>query len=185
VRAAAPAGASSEQIAQARQQEQQRIEAECGQRTGHQCQVVPLYQGGQYQLYTYRRFEPVKLVFAPELQAGYFGGDPDNFTYPRYALDVAFVRAYEMRRHHAGAHADYFRWRPEGAAENEAVFITGNPGSTSRLITLSQLMYERAYRHPFIVSLLEASGSCCRPWRRRGPEQERAFASSCSASRTR
>jgi hypothetical protein len=173
VRAAAPAGAAAQQVADAQASESQRIEQECAQRTGSTCQVVPLYQGGQYQLYTYRRYAPVKLVFAPELGAGYFGGDPDNFTYPRYALDVTFVRAYQEDGSTPASTPQYFGWRPEGPAENEVVFVTGNPGSTSRLITLSQLMYERSFWHPFIVNLLAGRRATLQAVAALGPEQER------------
>ncbi len=154
MRSALPAGATPTQITRAQEQASERIEAECKQRTGNECQVVALYQGGQHQLYQYKRYAPVKLVFAPELQAGFFGGDPDNFTYPRYALDVSFVRAYGANGQPAST-PHYFRWRASGANEGELVFITGNPGSTSRLITVSQLVYEQQYRHPFVVMLLD------------------------------
>jgi hypothetical protein len=175
VRAATPAGATSQQIADAQAAAQQRIQQECAQRTGYICQVVALYQGGQYQLYQYRRFAPVKLVWAPELQAGYFGGDPDNFTYPRYALDVTFLRAYEADGTTPVNTRDFhFRWSPQGAAENDVVFVTGNPGSTSRLITVAQLMYERSYRHPFIVSLLDGQRGMLHEIAAQGPDQERA-----------
>jgi hypothetical protein len=173
IRAAAPAGAPRQQVAEAYTAEQRRVEQECRDRTGSTCQVVPLYHGGQYQLYTYRRFQPVKLVFAPELQAGYYGGDADNFTYPRYALDVTFVRAYEADGQRPAATPNYFRWRAEGAAEGEAVFITGNPGSTARLITVAQLMYERSYRHPFLVGLLAGQRQMLLDIAAQGPEQER------------
>jgi hypothetical protein len=175
VRAAAPAGGTSQQIAQAQSAASERIREECQQRTGNTCQVVALYQGGQHQLYQYRRFAPVKLVFAPELQAGYFGGDPDNFTYPRYTFDVAFVRAYEADGTTPVRSQDFhFRWHPQGPAQNDVVFVTGNPGSTSRLITVSQLMYERSYRHPFLVSLLEGQRRMLQSIAAQGPEQERA-----------
>ncbi|HEX6134069.1 MAG TPA: S46 family peptidase [Longimicrobiales bacterium] len=174
VSAAGAGMAGSEQIAQAMAAEAERIEQECAQQSGSTCQVVPLYQGGQHQLYRYRRYAPVKLVFAPELQAGFFGGDPDNFTYPRYALDIAFVRAYEGSGATPAATPHHFEWDAGGAAENELVLITGNPGSTSRLITVSQLMYERSYRHPFVVSLLEGQRRMLQQIAAQGPEQERA-----------
>jgi hypothetical protein len=173
VRAVAPAGGTSQQIAEAQAAEQQRIQSECAQRTGNTCQVVSLYHGGQYQLYTYRRYAPVKLVFAPELSAGYFGGDPDNFTYPRYALDVTFIRAYAPDGSTPAQTPNYFRWSERGAAENDVVFVTGNPGSTSRLITLAQLMYERSYRHPFLVGLLAGQREMLMAIAAEGPEQER------------
>jgi hypothetical protein len=173
VRAAAPAAGTSQQIADAQATEQQRIQSECAQRTGNTCQVVSLYHGGQYQLYTYRRYAPVKLVFAPELAAGYFGGDPDNFTYPRYALDVTFVRAYDADGNTPASTPNHFRWSPQGAAEGDVVFVTGNPGSTSRLITLTQLMYERTYRHPFLVSLLGGQREMLLAIAAQGPDQER------------
>jgi hypothetical protein len=173
VRAAAPAGATSQQVAEAQAAESQRIQQECTERTGNTCQVVPLYQGGQHQLYTYRRFAPVKLVFAPDLAAGFFGGDPDNFTYPRYALDVTFVRAYDADGNMPASTPNYFRWSPQGAVEDDLVFVTGNPGSTSRLITLTQLMYERSYRHPFLVSLLAGQREMLLAMAAQGPEQER------------
>src|SRR5688500_19619907 len=112
-------GATATAIASAQEAEIEKIEAECTQLSKLTCEVVSLYHGGQYQLYKYKRFSPVKLVFAPELQAGFFGGDPDNFTYPRYDLDISFVRAYEPDSTTALKTAHYFKWRPEGAQENE------------------------------------------------------------------
>ena len=171
---AAPSGAGTEQITQAREGEIERIQNECASSTGNECQVVSLFQGGQFQLYTYKRYQPVKLVFAPELQAGFYGGDPDNFTYPRYALDVSFVRAYEADGATPAATPHFFEWDPEGADEEEVVFITGNPGTTSRLITLGQLLYERSYRHPFLIQLLEGQRALLQGFADQGPEQARA-----------
>lgn len=172
IRGAAQAGATPQQVREAQQQASQASEEECEQRTQNVCQVVSLYQGGQYQLYQYRRYEPVKLVFAPELQAGYFGGDPDNFTYPRFAFDVSFVRAYAGDT--AASTPHHFAWRAEGAADGELVFVTGNPGSTSRLITVAQAMYEQQYRHPFLLQLLEGQRSVLQEIAKLGPEAERS-----------
>lgn len=130
------------------------IEDECEADSDHTCQVVSLYHGGRYMLYEYRRYPDVRLVFAPELQTGFYGGDPDNFTYPRYALDVSFVRAYGPDGKPV-ASAEHFGWDPDGAREGEVVFVTGNPGSTSRQIAVSQFMYEREIRHPLILQFLD------------------------------
>ena len=174
VQGAASTGASATDIAEAHSAERSRIEEECEADTGHSCQVVSLYHGGEYQLYEYRRYAPVKLVFIPELQAAFFGGDPDNFTYPRFALDVAFVRAYQEDGETAAETPHHFAWDPEGAEEGELVFITGNPGSTDRMATVSQLLYEQSYRHPFIVQFLEGQRSILRYIGSFGPDAERS-----------
>jgi hypothetical protein len=173
VHGAAPADAAAEQVAEAQAQVRRRITEECEAETDFACQVVELYHGGQYQLYRYRRYAPVKLVWAPDLQAGFYGGDPDNFTYPRYNLDVAFLRAYEPDGVTAASTPDFFRWNPRGAADGELVFITGNPGGTARLATVSQLVYEQRTRHPFIVDFLAAQLDVLQSYAARGAEQER------------
>jgi hypothetical protein len=173
VRAAAPVAGSDAEIAEAQDAEGDRIEEECESESELECEVVSLYHGGQYQLYEYKRFSPVKLVFIPELQAGFFGGDPDNFTFPRFVLDVAFVRAYEPEGTQAASTPHHFEWDPEGADEGELVFITGNPGSTDRQATVSQLLYEQVYRHPFIVQILAGQRSILNHIATFGPEAER------------
>lgn len=173
VRGAVAANATDTEIADAQDAERETIQAECEAETGLTCQVVSLYQGGQYQLYKYQRYEPVKLVFIPELQAGFYGGDPDNFTYPRYALDVAFVRAYEPDSTTAVRTPHHFEWDADGAEEGELVFVTGNPGSTSRLATVSQVLYEQRFRHPFVVQIYEAQREILRTIASYGPEAER------------
>jgi len=107
-------------------------------------EVVELYSGARYAAYTLRRYKDVRLAFAPELRAAFFGGEADNFTYPRYALDVAFFRVYDENGEPLRS-PDYFPWSVDGASEGDAVFVVGNPGSTSRLKTVSQLRYERDY----------------------------------------
>ncbi len=171
VRAAAPASASDSAATAATEAASQRIESECAAQTKLRCEVVSLYHGGQYHLYRYQRYQPVKLVFAPELQTGYFGGDPDNFTYPRYDLDITFVRAYQADGRTPVHPADYFRWRAEGPNPGEPVFVPGNPGTTSRLITLSQFMYARAFRLPFTIAYLQSQYEMLQQQAQRGPEE--------------
>ncbi len=110
-------------------------------------EVIALYNGGKYATYTFRRFEDIRLVMAPELQTGFFGGDFDNFTFPRYNLDVSFFRAYDQDGSPLRT-PDYYRWSQEGARDGDAVFVVGNPGSTSRLSTVAQLKYFRDYSVP-------------------------------------
>ncbi|NNG15696.1 MAG: S46 family peptidase, partial [Gemmatimonadales bacterium] len=121
VDAASRAAASEEESARARNAETTRIDEECEASSGYRCQVVSLYHGGIFSLYKYQRYNDVRLVFAPEHQAAAFGGDPDNFTYPRHDLDVTFVRAYENGQPVQPEH--YFEWSQAGAAEGEPVFV--------------------------------------------------------------
>jgi hypothetical protein len=117
--------------------------------------VTPLYFGGKYSLYHYKRYNDVRLVFAPESQAGYFGGDYDNFTYPRYNLDCSFFRVYDNEGNPLKV-KHYFKWSENGAEPGEVIFVPGNPGSTSRLNTVSQLEYARDYTYPQTIKLLES-----------------------------
>lgn len=107
---------------------------------------VDYYSGGKYSLYGYKKYDDIRLVLIPELQLGYFGGDPDNFTYPRYALDFTMWRAYEDGKP-VNSSDYYFPFNEEGAAEGDAVFVVGNPGSTERYRTVDQLEYDRDYRY--------------------------------------
>lgn len=116
------------------------------------CQVVTLFGGGQYKLYTYRKYSDVRLAWAPEDRAATFGGDPDNFNFPRYSLDASFLRAYENGQ--PVATPDHLKWNPRAPQEGEITFVVGNPGSTSRLWTDSQLAFEREVRLPVTVATM-------------------------------
>jgi hypothetical protein len=147
------------------------IEKESTEKTGLRSDVVTLYQGGQYSLYRYKRFTDVRLVFAPELDIAFFGGDPDNFNFPRYCFDVAFFRVYENDK--PLKVENYFAWSKEGAKENELVFVTGHPGSTSRLNTVAHLYYLRDHGLPLVLKLLEGRLQTLRKYSELGEEQQR------------
>jgi len=117
-------------------------------------QVIALYQGGMYQLYSFKIFDDLRLVCAPHGQSAHFGGDPDNFCYPRWGLDFTFVRAYENGKPVDSA-KNCFNWRTEGANEGEPVFVTGNPGRTGRLKTLAQCEFMRDHFYPNLVTRYE------------------------------
>ena len=121
----------------ARRKEITAIEAESTKATGLRSDVITLYQGGQYNLYRYKRYTDVRLVFAPEFQAAFFGGDPDNFNFPRFNIDMALVRVYENDQ--PVRPQSFLRWSTTGAKEGDLAFVIGNPGSTARLNTVAHL----------------------------------------------
>jgi hypothetical protein len=151
------------------------IERESMQKTGFRSDVVTLYQGGEYWLYRYKKYTDVRIVFAPEDQAAFFGGDPDNFTYPRYDLDMALFRVYENGKPIDSK--DYLKWNPKGAGDNELVFVTGHPGSTQRLDTLAQLEFERDLIEPTLLKLIKHRIAVLKEYGALGTEQERQVAS--------
>ena len=124
--------------------------AGCPDSATTRCQVVALYGGGQYKLYTYRKYSDVRLVWAPEAQAAQFGGDPDNFNFPRYSMDASFLRAYENGK--PVATPAHLKWNPRAPIDGEAVFVVGNPGSTSRLFTGDQLAFQREVALPITLA---------------------------------
>ena len=151
------------------------IERDSLQKTGLRSDVVTLYQGGEYWLYRYKKYTDVRLVFAPEDQAAFFGGDPDNFTYPRYDLDMALFRVYENGKPIDSK--DYLKWNPKGAGDGELVFVPGNPGSTQRLDTMAQLEFERDYVEPAVLKLLKHRVGVMEDFSKLGTEQTREAAS--------
>ncbi|MBI3415186.1 MAG: S46 family peptidase [Verrucomicrobia bacterium] len=128
------------------------IEKESLDKTGLRSDVVTLYQGGAYHLYRFKKYTDVRLVFAPEQQIAFYGGDPDNFEYPRFDLDICFFRAYENDKPAKLQH--YLKWSKAGAADGELIFVSGHPGRTSRLFTVTELEYLRDTRLPYALERL-------------------------------
>jgi hypothetical protein len=152
VNAAVKPGLSIADQGQAQRAAMSAIEKNCAATTKLRCDVVTLYSGAQYHLYRYKKYTDVRLVFAPEFDAAFFGGDPDNFEYPRYDLDVSFFRVYENRK---PARTDnYLKWSTTGVKENDLIFVSGNPGSTGRLNTMAQLEFLRDIQYPWTIESL-------------------------------
>lgn len=149
-----------------------RLESECQQASSDvRCQVVTLYSGAVYQLYRYKKYTDVRLVFAPEFDVAFFGGDHDNFEFPRYDLDVAFFRIYE---HGTPVHLEqYLRWSTGGLKDGDLVFVSGHPGSTDRLDTMSQLDFLRDVSLPFSLDVGRRRDTLLKTWGGKSPENMR------------
>ena len=171
VQGAARAGASPAEAAAQRKAEAAAVERESDQRTGLRSQVVTLYNGGEYWLYRYKKYTDVRLVFAPEEQIAFFGGDYDNFTYPRYNLDVTFFRVYEDGR--PAATPNFLRWSKAGPAEGDFVLLSGFPGATNRLLTTAQLQYQRETGNPLQMRVWSSRRDALRRFAALGEEQAR------------
>lgn len=151
------------------------ISRESKEKTGLRSDVVSLYQGGEYWLYTYKVYTDVRLVFAPEQQAAFYGGDPDNFTYPRYDLDMAVFRVYENGK---PLHTEnYLKWSAQGAAPGELIFISGHPGRTQRQDTMAELTTERDTLEPDLIAYRKRRIADCQAFAAKGPEQARLVGS--------
>src|SRR5205823_112384 len=144
VKAAVKPEMKPEEAFGARRKVMAEIEKEAHDKTGLRSDVVPLYQGGQYHLYEFKKYTDVRLVFAPEQQIAFYGGDPDNFEYPRFDLDICLFRVYEDGKPARLQH--YLKWSEAGGSEGELVLIPGHPGRTSRLFTMAELEYVRDRR---------------------------------------
>ncbi|MGE5326949.1 MAG: S46 family peptidase [Deltaproteobacteria bacterium] len=171
VLAAVHSGMTDEQALKARRAEIAKIEKESTDSTGLRSDVIPLYQDSEYWLYRYKKYTDVRLVFAPAQQIAFFGGDPDNFTYPRYDLDFAIFRVYENDK--PVESRDYLKWNSKGAADGDLVFVSGNPGSTSRQDTLAQLEFMRDRYFPLFLGTLKHRRDALRRYSALGAEQAR------------
>jgi len=171
VSAAVPKEADTAKAFAARRKVIAEIEKESLDRTGLRSDVVTLWQGGAYHLYCYQRYTDVRLVFAPEQQIAFYGGDPDNFEFPRYDLDICLFRAYENGRPAKVEH--FLRFSPKGAAEGELVFVSGHPGRTERLLTVAELEYQRDQALPFRLNSLKRLEVLLGNWSARSEENAR------------
>jgi hypothetical protein len=170
---AALTGSTPDQRAKQRLAIVSQIQAECTQQTGLTCQVVSLYQGGMYSLYRYKRFDDLRLVFVPEEQVAAFGGDPDNFTYPRHDLDVGIVRVYVNDKPYMTE--NYLPWNATGPIDGDVVFIVGNPGSTGRLNTLAQMEFLRDVGYPAQLAGYERALAIYHEMEKRDPTARRRY----------
>lgn len=174
---AATAGLADAKANEVRKQTLSRLESACtagaakGRAGALACESVSLYQGGQYFLYKYKRYDDVRLVFAPEQSIAAFGGDPDNFNFPRWCLDFSLMRVYENGK--PARTPDYLRWRVEGPRAGEPVFLAGHPGSTARLLTAEQLKFQRSVTQPaYLARNSELRGRMIQ-WAKTGDEPKR------------
>jgi Peptidase S46 len=170
IQSAMSPGQSDQQQVAARDHMIDQVDQQLSQQTGLKCDVTSLYDGGEYSAYCYRRYTDVRLVFAVETQIGYFGGDYDNFTYPRYDLDVSMFRVYGPDGQQLKT-PDYLAWSDSGATPGTPVFVIGNPGSTSRLNTVAQLEYRRDFQYPYTIRLLQSRADILDQYMKRHPDQ--------------
>src|SRR5213594_1011638 len=151
VNGAVKLGMNSDQASHARNAVIAAIEKESKEKTGLRSDVVTLYQGGAYHLYRYKRYDDVRLVFAPQQQMAFFGGDPDNFEYPRYDLDICLFRVYENSQPAKIEH--FLKWNSNGPSDGELTFVSGSPGKTDRQLTLDELADSRDRYLPYILGM--------------------------------
>ncbi|MBI4405814.1 MAG: S46 family peptidase [Deltaproteobacteria bacterium] len=171
VNTAVKPGMTAEQANTARKKAMGQIETESFEKTGLRSDVITLYNGGQYQLYRFKRYTDVRLVFAPEFGIAFFGGDPDNFEYPRYDLDMCIFRVYEDGKPAKIEH--YLKWSEKGAIDGELIFVSGHPGSTSRMLTVAAFEFLRDLRIPYHLSYLLRQEVLLQQYSSLGEEQAR------------
>jgi hypothetical protein len=171
VNGAVPSGADPAAANKARREMMATIEKESKDSTSLQSEVVTLYQGGEYHLYRYKRYAEVKLVAAPETAIAFFGGDVDNFEFPRFDLDICFFRVYENGKPAKVEH--YLKWSKNGAADGELIFVAGHPGSTRRLNTVDHFRFLRDVEYPSRLAVLARREIALQQLSIRGVEEER------------
>lgn len=171
VQSAVKAGTSDADASSARRAAMAAIEKTSIEQTGLRSDVVTLYNGGEYWLYRYKRYTDIRLVFAPEERMAYFGGDYDNFTFPRHDLDITFLRAYENGQPARIEH--FLKWSPNGPADGEFVVLAGHPGSTDRLLTVAQIRYQRDVGNPLQRKVWESRRDALAAYGKTGPEAAR------------
>ncbi len=162
---------SAADASQAQRGAMSQVEKDCSTTTGLRCDVVVFYSGQVYNLYKYKKYTDVRLVFAPEFDAAFFGGDPDNFTYPRYDLDITFFRVYENDK---PAHLDnYLQWSRTGVKEGDLIFVSGHPGNTGRLLTMAQLEFTRDVQYPLVLKFIQRRVSLLQDFSKQSEENAR------------
>jgi hypothetical protein len=165
------AGKTGAAAASALHAKEAELEKSCGSDPAILCQVVSLYEGGVYNLYHYKKYTDVRLVFAPEMSVAQFGGDPDNFNFPRFDFDIGLVRVYEDG--HPIASPDYLKWSADGSKSGDLVFVSGNPGGTSRQLTVAQLAFERDTALPNLIPAVSERRGLLERFTTESPERAR------------
>jgi hypothetical protein len=171
VQGAVQPGMSADDANKARNNVIAEIEKESKEKTGLRSDVITLYQGGQFHLYRYKRYDDVRLVFAPEEQIAFYGGDPDNFEYPRFDLDICIFRAYENGKPAKIEH--FLKWNTKGPADGELTFVSGNPGRTDRQLTVSELAELRDEEVPYLLNAFYRRETFLHAWGARSFENKR------------
>ena len=167
----AMAGKTGDEANKALHAKEAELQQSCGSDRSVRCDVVSLYHGGVYDLYRYKRYNDVRLVFAPEFSVAQFGGDPDNFNFPRFDYDIGVLRAYEGDK--PAATEDYLHWSPNGTKDGDLVFVSGNPGGTFRELTEAQLAFERDVLYPNRIPEISERRGELEAFIARGPQQAR------------
>ncbi len=171
INAAIKPGMAQAQAGAAQRAAMSQVESDCTKETGLRCDIVQLYSGAVFYVYRYKKYTDVRLVFAPEFDMAFFGGDPDNFEFPRYDLDIAFFRAYENDK--PAKLDNYFKFSTTGLKDGDMAFVAGHPGSTGRLLTISQLEFRRDVSSKFDLDDMVRRDKVLQAWGAKGEENYR------------